>query len=516
MVLVVRVLLLVLCVVPLTAPVCAQQIAKRPVLQESPEEGPAPRQSERVLSREGIAAAQASSPLPFIGLTPCRIIDTRGNGFTGQYGPPSLAQGSARNFQFLGQCGIPFSAEAVSLNITVTNTQGPGFIVIYPQGNGSAPLVSTLNYLAGQTVANAAIVPIGSGGDLTVVAGVSGTDLIIDVNGYYGSPAMDLSNAFLGTNAGNATTTGINNVGVGMLALQAITSGNDNTAVGRSALFFNDSGFENTAFGSFALFGNRGNSNTAVGKSALRSGISSTANTAVGWQALYSNADGFFNVAIGGNALFNITTGSDSNIAVGYGAALNLTSGSNNIHIGHPALSSESNTIRIGTGGTTHTKFFVAGVRGIMTGRADAAPVVIDSGGQLGTISSSAKVKREIADIGEESSALFRLRPVSFLYRNDTVGIRQYGLIAEEVAEVMPELVQFSEAGDPETVRYHFLPSLLLNEFQKQRKTIEQQNEIIAALEARLARLEAALRPGQSAGGPLSGSSGNERLTPGD
>ena len=203
-------------------------------------------------------------------------------------------------------------------------------------------------------------------------------------------------------------------------------------------------------------------------------------------------------MAIGGNALFNITSGSDSNIAVGYGAALSLTSGSNNIHIGNPALSSESNTIRIGTGGTTHTKFFVAGVRGITTGQANAVPVMIDGGGQLGTTSSSARVKREITDIGEESSALLKLRPVSFLYRNDTVGIRQYGLIAEEVAVVIPNLVQFSEAGEPEMVRYHFLPPLLLNELQKQRKTIEQQNEIITGLEARLARLEARLPPSQS------------------
>jgi hypothetical protein len=102
-------------------------------------------------------------------------------------------------------------------------------------------------------------------------------------------------------------------------------------------------------------------------------------------------------------------------------------------------------------------------------------------------------VKREIADIGEESSALLKLRPVSFFYRNDTVGYRQYGLIAEEVAEVMPDLVQYSEAGDPEMVRWHFLPPLLLNELQKQQKTIEAQNAIIAGLEARLTKLEARL-----------------------
>ena len=135
----------------------------------------------------------------------------------------------------------------------------------------------------------------------------------------------------------------------------------------------------------------------------------------------------------------------------------------------------------------------MAGVRGVTTGQANGVPVMIDFLGQLGTISSSARVKREIADVGEESSAILKLRPVSFYYRNDTIGFRQYGLIAEEVAEVMPDLVQFSGAGEPEMVRYHFLPPLLLKELQKQQKTIDRQNEIIAGLEARLAQLEARL-----------------------
>jgi len=129
-------------------------------------------------------AGVPTSALAFTGITPCRIADTRGNGFSGAYGPPALTAGSPRNFPLTGQCGIPGGAEAVSLNVTVTNTLGPGFILIYPQG-GSAPGVSTLNYVAGQTVANAAVVPLGTGGGVTVVAGVSGTDLILDTNGYY-------------------------------------------------------------------------------------------------------------------------------------------------------------------------------------------------------------------------------------------------------------------------------------------------------------------------------------------
>jgi hypothetical protein len=125
-----------------------------------------------------------SNPLPFIPITPCRIADTRGNGFTGAYGPPALAGSAARTFTLTGQCGISTAAKAASLNITVVNAAGPGFILIYPDG-GAQPLVSTLNYVAGQTVANAAVVPLGATGGVTVVAGVSGTDLIIDTNGYY-------------------------------------------------------------------------------------------------------------------------------------------------------------------------------------------------------------------------------------------------------------------------------------------------------------------------------------------
>ncbi|HEV8609112.1 MAG TPA: right-handed parallel beta-helix repeat-containing protein [Thermoanaerobaculia bacterium] len=137
----------------------------------------------RAIGTLGIDALP-TGPLPLFGIAPCRIVDTRGNGFTGAYGPPALSQGSPRNFILTGRCGIPGAAQAVSLNVTVTNTQGPGFILIYPQG-GAQPNVSTLNYVAGQTIANAAVVPLSAGGGITVIAGVSGTDLIIDTNGYY-------------------------------------------------------------------------------------------------------------------------------------------------------------------------------------------------------------------------------------------------------------------------------------------------------------------------------------------
>jgi hypothetical protein len=139
--------------------------------------------------------------VPFVGYAPCRLVDTRTTtipNFPAGYGPPALAAGSPRNFDLNNQpncVGIPAGVEAYSLNITVTNTLGPGFILIYPQG-GAQPPVSTLNYLAGQTVANAAIVPAGTGGGVTVIAGVSGTDLIIDINGYF-SDSGNLNTEFV-------------------------------------------------------------------------------------------------------------------------------------------------------------------------------------------------------------------------------------------------------------------------------------------------------------------------------
>jgi hypothetical protein len=162
---------------------------------------PAPATWSPSRSSGGMAPMDVSPPLPFIGLAPCRLLDTRGNGFSGAYGPPSLVAGVTRSFTLAGQCGIPSGAGAVSLNVTVTNTLGPGFILIYPQG-GTQPLVSTVNYVAGQTIANAAVVPLGSGGGVSFIAGVSGTDLVVDTNGYYASAAANQGNTFTVINSG--------------------------------------------------------------------------------------------------------------------------------------------------------------------------------------------------------------------------------------------------------------------------------------------------------------------------
>jgi hypothetical protein len=143
-----------------------------------------------------------SSPLPFIAVTPCRVADTRGNGFTGQYGPPSLFANATRSFTITGQCGIPSGASAVSFNFTALNVGAGGDLRVFPAG-GSVPLVSTMNYNANTpNIANAAIVPLGTGGAITVQADVTSIDLIIDVNGYYASTPATATNYFSVINSG--------------------------------------------------------------------------------------------------------------------------------------------------------------------------------------------------------------------------------------------------------------------------------------------------------------------------
>jgi len=162
--------------------------------------------------------AVPTSPLPFVGIAPCRIADTRASGgFSGAYGPPSLSAGTPRDFTLTGQCGIPATASAVSLNVTVVGAKGSGFIKIFPAG-ATAPTVSTLNYLNGQTIANAAVVPIGTGGAVTAVAGVSGTDFVIDTNGYYDASGLitqiSPGNGITGGGTSGNVTVGIADSGV--------------------------------------------------------------------------------------------------------------------------------------------------------------------------------------------------------------------------------------------------------------------------------------------------------------
>lgn len=448
------------------------------------------------LRTEGVRAL-STSPMPFVGITPCRLVDTRQAGFPAGFGAPSLAGDVPRNFDLNSDPRCPEiagNAQAYSLNVTVTNTLGLGFILIFPQGSPQ-PLVSTLNYVAGQTVANAAVVPAGDGGGVTVIAGLSGTDLILDINGYYAPAGLGTSNTFLGSNAGNFTMTGDFNTGIGQSALANNTLGNFNTATGAFALQLNTTGDDNTAIGEAALNKNTtGFGNTATGSLALANNTLGVFNTAVGDLALFGNGSGQGNTAIGANALAN-TTGS-GNIGIGLDACGNTTTGSVNICIGSPGVVGESSTIRIGTIGI-QTATFVAGISGATS--PGGVGVFINGNGQLGTATSSRRFKEDIRDIAEESDGLMRLRPVAFRYKPqiDPTGLAQYGLIAEEVADVYPDLVVYDREGRPETVRYHLVNALLLNEVQNQHREIDELRKRLTRLEA---RLPADSRPQESSG----------------
>ncbi len=350
----------------------------------------------------------------------------------------------------------------------------------------------------------------------------------------------NVSNVALGYGTLHNNTTGYGNIAIGFAALQFTTTGSDNTANGSAALYSNTTGYDNTAIGANALYlnttgydntangylalatnttgyyntatgyyalygsplGSTGSGNTAngyealysnttgwyniaSGLDALYSNTSGSANIASGLYALYYNTTGYYNIASGLEALFNNTTGSN-NVALGYLAGANLTTGSNNIDIGNAGGAGEGGVIRLGTKGT-HTATYIAGINGVTA--SGGVAVYINANGQLGTLPSSKRFKREIHAMGQASARLMQLRPVTFRYKQaaeDGTHPLQYGLIAEEVAKVYPDLVQYDQAGKPLAVYYHLLTPMLLNELQKAHRQAQAQRSEIAILRAAL------------------------------
>jgi hypothetical protein len=324
------------------------------------------------------------------------------------------------------------------------------------------------------------------------------------------------NDAFGGSALGN-NTSGELNVALGFSSLASNSTGSVNTAVGDSAMSANTTGQWNQAFGASALSANTsGHDNTAAGFTALAGNTTGYFNTGVGESTFYQNTTGVFNTAIGslagdfntgsyntflggnaGNTPINNagnTTGS-SNIFVGFGAGGSTTTGSNNIQIGNYGSATDAGVIRIG--GVNQSTAFIAGITGVTTGVSDAVDVVIDTNGQLGTINSSLRFKHDIADMGDSSSGLMRLRPVTFHYNQgsaDGVQRLEYGLIAEEVAKVYPEAVTYTPAGETQTIQYHKINAMMLNEIQKQHQQIEDQARELNTLRERLETLEKALQ----------------------
>jgi hypothetical protein len=277
------------------------------------------------------------------------------------------------------------------------------------------------------------------------------------------------NNTASGVNALFENTTGEYNTADGVQALFATTTGGYNTASGYQALYANTTGGGNTAVGATALLSSTtAYNNSAFGSAALHGNTTGAQNAGFGAYSLHQNTVGSNNVAVGYSAMYNNTSGAN-NVAIGLNAGYNLTSGSNNIDISNEGSAGDSGTIKIGAA-STQTKTFIAGIE---NSKVTGAAVYVTSSGQLGVLASSERYKTDIAPMGSKTGNLERLRPVTFHLKSDPHGALQYGLIAEEVDKVYPELVIRDDAGQIQGVRYDELAPMLLNEMQQQKTQLK-------------------------------------------
>jgi hypothetical protein len=370
---------------------------------------------------------------------------------------------AATNGQLIiGNTGnAPSLATLTSTGASITITNGAGTINLESAGGGGG--ASTFNADTGSATESLGAVTIagdttniftsGSGSTVTVSLGTNillpntnaaGTEGIIEFGGASFINNYGSNNVFIGSNVGNLTlTTGnaTNNTAIGTNCLQSVTLGDSNCAYGWNCM---SSATTDEA-------------NVAIGGGSMRFSAASFFNTCVGFGSM-NGGSGNYNVCLGYNA------------GTSYGATE-----SSNILIGADGTGGESNTIRIGgvlgSGDQQQNKCFISGIYGITTVSATTAPLLISDTGQLGTVVSAARFKENIIDM--DSGNIMQLRPVNFSYKSDKTHMQQYGFIAEEVAEIMPQIVTYDEEGKPFTVRYHDLPAILLNEIKKLNKRIE-------------------------------------------
>ncbi|MGD0417524.1 MAG: tail fiber domain-containing protein [Terriglobales bacterium] len=308
------------------------------------------------------------------------------------------------------------------------------------------------------------------------------------------------TNTSTGYEACNSITTGQGDSCFGYQAGYSTTAGgygvsythNADTFFGYQAGYSNTTAGSNAFFGTWAGYSTTGNNNTFLGNQAGESDTTGDGNTFTGTFAGQYNTTGsensFYGYQAGGHNTGN------SNIFIGWEAGTNSTSGSSDIYIGNegPSTGTESETTRIGSG---QTAAYIAGIYGSVL--SSGIPVFIDSSGQLGTQPSSLRFKEQVRDMGDSTNALMKLRPVTFLYKPEYANgerILQYGLIAEEVAKVYPELVAYDGADKPFSVRYQYLAAMLLNEVQKQYRQAEAQAGVIQAQQQAIEGLKQQLK----------------------
>ena len=322
--------------------------------------------------------------------------------------------------------------------------------------------MATINCVNNNTFTSATAITITSG-DLAVSSGnvtlANATSSVGQIT--WGGTAYihnyTTRNFFAGQGAGNFTNTSSDNTGLGYLALSSLTTGSagagQNAACGSGSSQAMTSGFNNASFGYNSLnLATTGNGNSAFGSGSLSALVGGSTNTALGYNS--------------GNAY----TGSESN----------------NITIMNAGTAAESNVCRIGTEGTGSGQVSTCYIAGIRNATVTGSAVLVSTSGQLGLVASSIRFKENVEDMGDSSSPVMKLRPVTFNYNfgnPEENAIRQFGLIAEEVEKIMPELVGYNDKGQIQTVHYHVLPSILLNEMQKQQKLIDRLESMISELE---------------------------------
>ncbi len=311
---------------------------------------------------------------------------------------------------------------------------------------------------------------------------VGETDIFL---GRGASGTMVESNSAFGNEALASVTSGYRNTAIGHLALNAVTSGHGNTAVGYHAGAHMTGTQGNTLVGKEAGGGAdlTGEYSVAVGEAAGFSLTSGTFNTLLGWYAGNQMDTGSYNTSIG-NQAGKFIRGGSHNISVGFVAGYHIVDGTYNIHIGSGGVSGEDDSATIRIGDSNQDRAFIAGIRGVAV--TDGQNVQIDANGQLGSVSSSRRFKQDIKDLSDTTDTLMALRPVRFRYKSLGPGSpEQYGLIAEEVFEVLPALVGRDKDGQIDSVAYDKINTMLLKEVQEQRRVIQRLESRLAALESR-------------------------------
>jgi len=364
--------------------------------------------------------------------------------------------------------GILFSLIGLAAALPPAYAQQPPDVVDSDASGNTASGTGALAHLTAPATRNSAFgyaaLYLNSTGSYNTAAGFSA--LSANTTGY--------NNTAVGSEALTYNTIGANNIAIGTDALHLNSSGNNNVAVGGDALYSNV-GDNNTASGFGALYSNTtGANNTALGVDALFANTTGKGNAAQGVSALRSNTTGIRNLGIGSNALYSNVSGS-YNVALGFNAGYNQTTGNDNIYIANPGIAGESQTLRLGAQGTAGVQgsgILSTYIAGVATSQVTGSAVYVTPSGQLGVLASSERFKMDIEDMGTASDKLARLHPVTFKLKTDPRGTRQYGLIAEEVAKVYPELVIHGADGRIDGVRYEELAPMLLNVFQQQQQQL--------------------------------------------